>query len=40
MSTSTQAMENHKKDASVARIIVLDNIADEGLQMLSETPGI
>ena len=40
MSTSTPVIESPKSATQLTRIIVLDNIADQGLQMLTDTPGI
>lgn len=40
MSTSTHVIESPKTETQLTRIIVLDNIADQGLQMLTDTPGI
>ncbi len=40
MSTTTVADPRKKSDNRIMRIIVLDNIAEEGLRMLADTPGI
>lgn len=40
MSTSTPVIDSPKAETQLTRIIVLDNIADQGLQMLTDTPGI